>query len=238
MSVRGDPGPQVRAVIFDLDGLIVDTETPEYLAWQAVHAQHGWPFSIESWRLNIGRNDSPFDPLERFREPNSPMAPEAARAMWRSHHDRLQREFLKPLPGVVALLDGIRAHRLRTAVASTSRVAYVRERLAELGLTPEFDAVAGGDEVPRAKPAPDVYRLAAQRIGVAERSCVALEDSESGVRAAKAAGMWCVAVPSELTRGMDFSPADLVVGSLLDVTVETLTSLPGRAGGAGSGAPS
>lgn len=238
VSVRGYGGSRVRAVIFDLDGLIVDTETPEYLAWQAVHAQHGWPFPIESWRLNIGRADSPFDPLGRFREPDSPMAPEAARAVWQDHHDRLQREFLKPLPGVAALLEGVRAHRLRTAVASSSRIARVQERLREIGLTAQFDAVAGGDEVRRAKPAPDVYRLAAQRIGVAERACVALEDSESGVQAAKAAGMWCVAVPSALTRGMDFSAADLVVGSLLYVTVETLTSLPGRAGDAGRSAPS
>lgn len=238
VSVRGEAAPQpVQAVIFDLDGLIVDTETPEYLAWRAVHAAHGWPFPIESWRLNIGRSDSPFDPLGRFREPDSPMAPEAARTLWQSHHDRVEREFLKPLPGVVALLQGVRARRLRTGVASSSRVARVRERLAQIELTDQFDAVAGGDEVPRAKPAPDVYRLAAQRLGVAERSCVALEDSASGVRAAKDAGMWCVAVPSELTRGMDFSPADLIVGSLLEVTVDTLIALPARGGGAGGTAP-
>ncbi|HEV2439184.1 MAG TPA: HAD-IA family hydrolase [bacterium] len=219
----------VRAVIFDLDGLIVDSETPEYLAWQAVHAQHGWPFPVSSWRQNIGRNDSPFDPLARFREPNSPMAPEAARALWRDHHERLEPDFLTPLPGVAALLESVRAHGLRTAVASTSRVARVRELLERLGLAGKLDAVAGGDEVARAKPAPDVYRLAARRLEVPEPACVALEDSESGVRAAKAAGMRCIAVPSELTRGMDFSAADLVVGSLLDVRVETITAVAGTA---------
>ena len=238
MNAQGGTAPQpLRAVIFDLDGLIVDTETPEYLAWHAVHAEQGWPFPIESWRLNIGRRDSPFDPLGRFREPDSPIPPDAARASWQGHHDRLEREFLRPLPGVVALLHCVRARRLRTAVASSSRVARVRERLAQIGLSDRFDAVAGGDEVPRAKPAPDVYRLAAQRLGVAERSCAALEDSAPGVRAAKTAGMWCVAVPSELTRGMDFSAADLVVRSLLDITVDTLLALPVRGGGAGGGAP-
>ncbi|HLY22476.1 MAG TPA: HAD family hydrolase [bacterium] len=220
----------VRAVIFDMDGLIVDSETPEFLAWQAVHARHGWPFPVESWRRNIGRNDSPFDPLGRFREPGSPMAPEAARALWQDHHDRLQPAFLTPLPGVVALLESVRAHRLRTAVASSSRRERVRELLERLGLADKFDAVAGGDEVPRAKPAPDVYRLAAERLGVAEWACVAIEDSESGVRAAKAAGMRCIAVPSALTRGMDFSAADLVADSLIEVGLETITALGGSAG--------
>lgn len=225
----------VRAVIFDCDGLIVDSETPEFLAWQAVHARHGWPFPLESWRRNIGRNDSPFDPLGRFREPGSPLAPEAARALWQDHHDRLQPAFLTPLPGVVALLESVRAHRFRTAVASSSRHARVRELLERLGLADKFDAVAGGDEVPRAKPAPDVYRLAAERLGVAESACVAIEDSESGVRAAKAAGMRCIAVPSALTRGMDFSAADLVADSLIEVSLETITAL--GEGGAASSRP-
>lgn len=222
-------GTRIRAVIFDLDGLIVDTETPEYLAWQAVHAQHGWPFPVSSWSRNIGRNDSPFDPLARFREAGSPMAPDAARALWDDHHARLQAGFLVPLPGVVPLLAAVRKQGIRTGVASTSRVSRVRELLDTLGLTADFEAVAGGDEVPRAKPAPDVYRLAARRLAVGEAACVALEDSESGVHAAKAAGMRCIAVPSELTRGMDFSAADLVVTSLLDVSVETIMALGGSA---------
>lgn len=221
---------KVRAVIFDFDGLIVDSETPEYLAWQAVHAQHGWPFPLSSWRRNIGRNDSPFDPLGRFREPGSPTAPDEAHTLWHDHHERLQPDFLTPLPGVVPLLQSLRAHGLWTAVASSSRLARVRELLDRLGLAARFDAVACGDEVPEAKPAPDVYRLAARRLAVAEPACVALEDSESGVHAAKAAGMWCIAVPSELTRGMDFSAADLVVTSLLEVRVETITALGGGAG--------
>jgi len=222
------PAPlPIRAVIFDLDGLIVDSETPEYLAWQAVYAGHGWPFPLELWLQNVGRNDSPFDPLARFRAPDSPMVPDAAHALWREHRTRLEADFLTPLPGVVPLLEAARGAGLRTAVASSSRVARVRQVLEILGLAPSFDAVAGGDEVARAKPAPDVYRLAAQRLAVAEAGCVALEDSEHGVRAAKAAGMWCIAVPSEMTRGLDFSAADMVVGSLADVDVATLTALAG-----------
>lgn len=212
----------ILAVIFDFDGLIVDTETPEYLAWQSVYGQQGWTFPLASWLRNVGRNDSPFDPLGRFREPDSPVRPEEAQAAWNAHHARLQERYLTPLPGVIRLLDDLRGHDVRAAVASSSRLTRVRHLLRVLGLGDRFDAVACGDEVPRAKPAPDVYCLAASRLRVAPAACVALEDSAPGIRAAKAAGMRCIAVPSPLTRGMDFSAADGVVDSLLDVTSAVL----------------
>ena len=110
-------------------------------------------------------------------------------------------------------------------MASSSRGAWIQKVLAELGLERQFDATAGGDEVRRAKPDPDVYLLAARRLGAAPEACVALEDSQHGVRSAKAAGMACIAVPSPLTRQMDFSAADLVVGSLDEVTPETIATL-------------
>lgn len=218
----------IQAVVFDFDGLIVDTETPEYLAWQTVYGQQGWTFPLASWLRNVGRNDRPFDPLGRFREADSPMRPEEAEAAWDEHHALLEERYLTPLPGVVRLLADLRRHDFRCAVASSSRLTRVRHLLEVLGLGDRFDAVACGDEVPHAKPAPDVYRLAAGRLGVAPAACVALEDSEPGVRAAKAAGMRCMAVPSPLTRGMDFSAADGIVDSLLDVTIAGLTGPGGR----------
>ncbi len=219
----------IGAVIFDLDGLILDSETPEYLAWKAVYEQYGLEFPLVSWLQNIGRTDSPFDPLGPFRREGSPRSPEAIRALWAEHHALLERDFFSPLPGVVRLLEGLRSLGLRVAVASSSRISRVRGLLTELALEAEFDVLAGGDEVARAKPAPDVYLLAAQRLGVAPGACVALEDSENGVRAAKAAGMRCIAVPSALTRGLDFTAADLIVGSLAEVTPETIAALGDRA---------
>ncbi|HLW48754.1 MAG TPA: HAD-IA family hydrolase [bacterium] len=214
-------GP-VQAVIFDFDGLIVDTEMPEYLAWQAVYARYGWTFPLASWLRNVGRNDSPFDPLRPFREAGGLMGPGDARALWQDEHARLEREYLKPLPGVIPLLDRLAAGGIRAAVASSSRRLRVRHLLSDLRLDGRFDALACGDEVPLAKPAPDVYLLAATRLAVPPRACVALEDSEPGVRAAKAAGMPCIAVPSHLTRTMDFSAADLIAPSLLDVSLDTI----------------
>lgn len=217
----------IAAVIFDLDGLIIDSETPEVLAWQATYASYGLSFCVVSWLQNIGRTDGPMDPYAPFRRPGSPATPEAAGAIWREHHDRLMAEYFKPLPGVVPLLASLRRSGMRTAVASSSDHAWIRRVLTGLDLEAQFDAAAGGDEVRRRKPAPDVYLLAARRLGAAPDACVALEDSANGVQAAKAAGMTCIAVPSALTRQLDFSAADLVVASLEAVTVERIAALAG-----------
>lgn len=225
----------MRAVVFDLDGLILDSETPDCLAWETVYAGYGLVFPRAAWLANVGRTDGPFDPLEPFRRPDAPAAPDDVQARWLAEHAAAKHEFLVPLPGVTPLLDAVRARGMRTGVASSSGAAHVHDCLHGLGLFHRFDAVACGDEVPACKPAPDVYLLAARRLGVPPGACVALEDSEPGVRAARAAGMRCIAVPTALTRGFDFSAADLVVGSLVEVTPETIASLqvPSQAPGRG-----
>jgi HAD superfamily hydrolase (TIGR01509 family) len=225
VACQASGGAAPTAVIFDLDGLIVDSETPEVLAWQATYARYGLDFPVASWLQNIGRNDRPWDPYAPFRARHSPAPPEEVAALWQTQHDVLIRECFRPLPGVVPLLQILKRSGVRTAVASSSRRAWISRVLAELDLQAQFDAAAGGDEVRRAKPAPDVYLLAALRLSVPPEACVALEDSTNGVRAAKAAGMACVAVPSPLTRQLDFSAADLVVTSLEDLAIETIQAL-------------
>jgi HAD superfamily hydrolase (TIGR01509 family) len=224
----------VQAVIFDFDGLIVDTEMPDYLAWQAVYARYGWSFPLESWVRNVGRTDNPFDALAPFRAADSPITPGAALALRREEHDRLEPGYLTPLPGVLALLDTLTHAGIRTGIASSTQRSRVVSLLVRMHLDGRFQAVTGGDEVPAAKPAPFVYRLAARRLGLRPAACVALEDSEPGVRAAKAAGMGCIAVPSHITRGSDFSAADLVVQSLVGVGLDTIAQVAAR-GAAGDG---
>lgn len=215
----------IRAVIFDLDGLILDSETPEVLAWQETYARHGLEFPVEQWLQNIGRTDSPWDAYAALRALDPPIDLSLVKGYWRERHEWHARDFRLPLPGVVPLLEAVRRRGLRTAVASSSRRAYILSTLQGLSIADRFDAAAGGDEVPRAKPAPDVYLLAAHRLGVGPHACVALEDSLNGVLAAKAAGMPCIAVPSSLTRALDFSAADLIVASLEEVTPETIASI-------------
>jgi len=218
----------ITAVIFDLDGLVLDSETPEHLAWQAVYRRYGFEFPMASWLTNIGRRDGPFDPLTPFRAHDSPASPEDALHLWHGERGHIERPYLVPLPGVVPLIQDAKRRGWRVGVASSSRITRVRGLLMELDLEHQLDAIAGGDEVPHGKPAPDVYLLAAARLGVAPAACAALEDSENGLRAAKAAGMVCVAVPSDLTRRMDFSAADLVVESLSEVTADVIAGLGDR----------
>jgi HAD superfamily hydrolase (TIGR01509 family) len=215
----------ISAVIFDLDGLILDSETPEVIAWQETYARYGLEFPVDRWLLNVGRVDSPWDAYAALCALDPPVDLALVRRFWRERHDLHAGEYRRPLPGVVALLTAVRARGWRTAVASSSRRASILRALEALNIVDQFDATAGGDEVPRAKPAPDVYLLAAQRVAVAPARCVALEDSQNGVLAAKAAGMVCIAVPSALTRSLDFSAADLVVGTLEEVTPETIAAL-------------
>lgn len=215
----------IRAVIFDLDGLILDSETPEVLAWQETYARYGLEFPVEQWLQNVGRVDSPWDAYAALCALDPPADLALVRGYWRERHDRHATEFLRPLPGVVPLLEAVKARGLRTAVASSSRRASIVRALEALNLMDRFDAMAGGDEVERAKPAPHVYLLAAQRLGVPPETCVALEDSHNGVLAAKAAGMACIAVPSALTRSLDFSAADLIVASLEEVTPDMIVAL-------------
>jgi HAD superfamily hydrolase (TIGR01509 family) len=215
----------ISAVIFDLDGLILDSETPEVLAWQETYARYGLEFPLDRWLLNVGRIDSPWDAYAALRALDPPVDLALVRGFWRGRHDLHAREYRRPLPGVMALLTAVRARGWRTAVASSSQRASILRALEGLNLAGQFNVTAGGDEVRRAKPAPDVYLLAAQRLGVAPEACVALEDSHNGVQAAKAAGMACIAVPSALTRSLDFSAADLVVHSLEAVTPETIAAL-------------
>jgi len=212
-----------RAVLFDFDGLIVDTEMPEYLAWQALYARHGLTFPMASWLKNVGRNDRPFDPFGPFRG-DDPASVDAVQAEWRALYDSIEPSYMVPLPGVVPLLRRLRERGWRLAIGSSSRHARVASMVERLGLAGQFGAIAGGDEVPLAKPAPDVYLLAARRLEVPPDVCTVLEDSENGVRAAKAAGMRCIAVPSALTRSLDFSAADAVLDGLEHVTFEVLVA--------------
>ena len=214
----------LSAAIFDCDGLLADTETPDYAAWQTIYEEHGLPFPIESWAQTVG--------LAKGHQVQDWHAPLAARVGPAYDRDAVQSrrrahyaaaiDALRPMAGVVALLDALAANHIPCAVASNSDRDWVERVLTLTGLRPRFFVLATADEVARPKPAPDVYLLAAQRLGVAPAGCVAFEDSPRGLAAAHAAGMHTVAVPTALTRHLDFSQAHRRVESLEHLTLEDL----------------
>ena len=209
------------ALVFDFDGLIVDTETVEYESARRVYADHGVDLPIERWLPIVGAARG-WDWMGGLEEAVGHALDRAALLAGRR---RAGAELLADapiLPGVVALLDDARAAGVPCAVASNSPAAWVESHLDRLGLTDRFDAVVTVDRVTRGKPDPEPYLLAVAAVGASPAAAVALEDSEIGVAAATTAGLYTVAVPGPMSVRHDVTAADLVVASLEDVDLAAL----------------
>jgi HAD superfamily hydrolase (TIGR01509 family) len=184
----------VSAIIFDMDGLMFDTERLARDAWRRAMAERGYALDDEVYLTAVGRTvEGACRAFVDAFGPGLPIADiESAKARYLS-------EMLEPAPplkdGLLPLLDGLEARGLPMAVASATARAEVERRLAAVGLLVRFGAVVGGDEVARGKPAPDLFLLAAERLGASPAECLVFEDSEAGVTAAAAAGMAVVMVP-------------------------------------------
>lgn len=218
-----------RAVVFDFDGLILDTERPEFEAWRHVFEHHGVePLTVEEWAHCIGTRDA-LDPLDVLAERLGEPLPDrdAAKAIGKPRHDELLA-LEEALPGVVEWLDEAQSLGLGIAVASSSHLDWVQGHLERLGLIDRFACLSCFDDVVQPKPAPDLYLAACESLGVAPGEAVAVEDSRNGILAAKAAGMAAVAVPHGLTAHLDFSEADLRLSSLAELRLgEALKRLAG-----------
>ena len=208
----------IRALVFDFDGLIVDTETPLIDAYADVHATHGQPFNRAEFLRGVGHVDFTFNPWRAF----GPDADEAALETQRQQHNRTRTLAQPLLPGVVALLDAARVAHLRLAVASNSSHDHVEGHLKRLGLHTMFEFFACRGDAPSPKPEPDLYRLVLQKFGLRGHEAIAFEDSHTGSLAAKRANLWTVAVPNASTAHHDFPHVDLCVSSLAELTLPDL----------------
>ena len=196
---------RIRAVVFDFDGLILDTELPIFRAWCRVFEAHGTiPPTIAEWSAGIGTTEG-LDMESWLRERvGGPIDFAVINESRRMHRDELLA-VERALPGVVDWLDEAEAAGYGVAIASSSPDDWVYEHLDRLGLVARFSAIvtAGGEL--RSKPAPDTYLEACARLAVEPRHALALEDSPNGIAAAKAAGLRCVTVPHPLTETLDLS---------------------------------
>jgi HAD superfamily hydrolase (TIGR01509 family) len=213
----------IRALVFDFDGLILDTEEPVYRSWLEVYRAHGQDLPFDRWIEIVGSSTATFDPRGHLEEQlGRPLTQEVLDGRIER---RTQLVLAQPvLPGVAELLDAARGRGLRVAVASSSSCEWVNGHLVRLGLRDRFECVRCRDDVAAVKPAPDLYLASIECLGVDAGEAVAIEDSPNGVAAAKAAGMWCVAVPNGITGGLDLSRADLVLKSLEGVTLAALVA--------------
>jgi HAD superfamily hydrolase (TIGR01509 family) len=217
--------PMLRALIFDFDGLILDTETPLLVSWREVFARYLVPITE---RALIGLIELSREPEEAYRllgaAPGAPVDRERLRA------ERLAREALliseqEPMPGLTSLLGLARAARLKMAVASSSSRTWIVPQLARLGLASSFDCIRCRDDVDRVKPDPELYLAVLADMGFKSGEAVAFEDSPVGAEAALHAGVACVAVPNDTTADLAWGPVALTVPSLAAVTLEQLAAL-------------
>jgi beta-phosphoglucomutase-like phosphatase (HAD superfamily) len=206
----------VAAVILDFDGLIVDTETPIFEAWLGAYRRHGVPLGLEEWQHALGTHGG-FDPLGHLDAlVGGTLDRDAVLAEVRAATAR-GCDGQPLLPGVETLLRDARDLGLARAVASSSSCGWVDGWLRRHRIRDLLDVVVARDDVSRVKPDPELFLLAAERLGVPPAACVVFEDSPNGMRAALAAGMRCVAVPNTLTLSLARPGVDLVLGSLADM---------------------
>jgi HAD superfamily hydrolase (TIGR01509 family) len=213
----------IRGLLFDFDGLLVDTETPARLVWEELYRAHGHELPQDQWATLVGTIGAPFDPFGHLEElVGAPLDEQALTTRRRAREDELTAlEELRP--GVEEYFFDAERLGLRTAVVSSSDDDWIARHLGRLGHLEGLDAVvAANGDTERAKPRPDLYLDALDRLELKPYEGIAFEDSPNGVTAAKAAGLYCVAVPNPITATLALDDADLVLDSLADVPLADL----------------
>jgi HAD superfamily hydrolase (TIGR01509 family) len=210
----------IRAIVFDFDGTILDTEQYDYQAWQEVYDQHGAHLPFDLWAHQIGTVSHDFDPYHLLQE-------QIGRLLDRQQIGAQRRQrFLQlvaqePLrPGVAELIAIAQRASWGLGVASSGTREWVEGHLLQRNLRHHFHVVRTSNDVQRVKPHPELYLTALTALGVEPSHAVAIEDSRNGMLAAKQAGMKCIIIPNRMTQRMDFSEADLLLDSLADLHME------------------
>ena len=212
----------VSALIFDLDGLLADTERLHCQAYQMTFLEQGITLQeldyCEHW-VRFGRGITDWVALNSLT-----VDPYSLRLRKSEHYSALLTSSLRAMDGALELLDTLHG-QIKLGLASSSYRDAIDGVLTGLKIGHFFDVVVSGLDVPAVKPAPDIFIKAAHDLGVRPEECVVLEDAEKGVLAAHSAGMRCIAVPNEYTRHHDFSKATMVCSSLREITLDFLRSL-------------
>lgn len=217
----------LKGLIFDFDGLILDTETPIYKAWTKVYDFYDCILPFDRWMSTVGSSETYFDPIQYLHSISQVKINDIEVMKLYSQYESDLIKVEKIMPGIMELLVNANDKGLKLAIASSSPISWVKKYAIHLGIEKYFTIFATKDEVKLTKPHPDLYQLALKKIGFDHTEVVALEDSLHGILAAKTAGIYSIAIPANLTKDLDFSNADMIVPNAsainLDVVNEKLT---------------
>ena len=204
----------INTVIFDLDGLLADTETLQMRAYQQTLLTYGIVVTDTDYARHWIRAGLGIDEFVTYQQLS--LTPNTVRQQKAELYQELLKTSLQAMPGAPELLAQL-YRRKCLAVASSSTRAAVDYILRSLNFTKYFDVIAAREDAKLGKPEPDIFLYVAKRLGVAPTVCVVIEDAEKGIVAAQRAGMKSIAVPNQYTQDNDFSAASAVVSSLSEV---------------------
>jgi HAD superfamily hydrolase (TIGR01509 family) len=209
-------------LIFDFDGLILDTESASYQAWTEIFSSHSHSLPLEKWALCVGATEEAFNVYEYL---ESLVGKPLNRQELKGRHRQRAGELIEPLgprPGVLNYLQEARNQKIATALVSSSGRPWVMGHLDRLGLSGWFQCLYCLEDVKQVKPHPELYQRTLEKTGVPADRALAFEDSPNGILAAKAAGIFCVAVPNPVTVNLILDKADYRIQSMGEVGLNEL----------------
>jgi HAD superfamily hydrolase (TIGR01509 family) len=212
----------IKALIFDFDGLILETEGPSYQSWQTLYHSFGLSLPFSTWSSIIGTTQGVFDPASELKKKVQRQVDWHAVELQRQASEQALIESQPVLPGVLEYLQEGRQLGLKIGLASSSSCHWVMGHLARLNLVHYFDCIRAADDVRNVKPHPELYLSVLSSLGIRPAEAIALEDSPLGIQSAKESGVYCVAVPNPLTSLLDLGRADLQISSLADMPLRAL----------------
>ncbi len=213
---------KTRAIVFDFDGLVLDTEQPAFYSWAEIFAEHGCNLAVTTWADCVGTGENVLDPIEILQ---SQLGYPVDRDALVERRLRRRTELISAepvLPGVEAYLAEAKTLGLKIGLASSSTRQWVVGHLSRLGLLPQFDCIRCAEDVRCTKPDPELYQATVGAMHVSPDQAIALEDSPNGVRAARRAGLTVVAVPNPLTCHLNLDEAQHRLSSLAELSLRDL----------------
>ncbi len=211
-----------HGVIWDLDGVIIDSAAAHWQSWQRLAAETGTTFTEADFRSTFGMRNA--DIIPRYWATTNAAEVQTLADRKEALYRDLVRANAQALPGALALLRDLHAAGWHQALGSSAPMENIRLIIEVLGLGDSLDAAVSGEDAEQGKPAPDIFLAAARALGLAPANCLVIEDAVQGVQAARAAGMRCIAVTNG-TPNRELASADRVVTNLTEVSVATITDL-------------